>query len=64
MVKTNGQSHRLSEWFTQIASATGYGGYRVQHGNVIAYGQWSCSEAAQSSTWHELRAVRMVLESF
>ena len=36
----------------------------VEHGNVIATGQWSSSEAAQSSIWCELRAVRMVVESF
>ena len=32
--------------------------------NMVANGQWSVNEAAQSSTWRELRAVRMVLESF
>ena len=36
----------------------------VEHGNSVANGQWSPSEAGQSSTWRELRAVRMVLESF
>ena len=46
------------------ASNTGYGGYTVEHGNLVANGQWSKEEAAQSSTWHELHAVRMVLESF
>ena len=46
------------------ASNTGYGGYTVEHGGQIANGQWSKEEAAQSSTWRELRAVRMVLESF
>ena len=46
------------------ASATGYGGYTVEHGNLVASGQWSSQEATQSSTWRELRAVRMVLESF
>ena len=45
------------------ASATGYGGY-VEHGNLIANGVWSNDEAAQSSTWRELRAVKVVLESF
>ena len=44
------------------ASSTGYGGYTVEHGKMVANGQWSASEAAQSS--RELRAVRMVLESF
>ena len=46
------------------ASATGYGGYMVEHGNLIANGQWSPDEAKQSSTWREPRAVKMVLESF
>ena len=46
------------------ASASGYGGYIVEHGNLIANGQWSSEEASQSSTWRELRAVRCVLESF
>ena len=46
------------------ASATGYGGYIVEHGNLVANGQWSPDEAAQSSTWGELRAVKKVLESF
>ena len=36
----------------------------VEHGNVVANGQWSPDEATQSSTWRELRAERMVLESF
>ena len=46
------------------ASATGYGGYMVEHGNLVANGQWSPDEARQSSTWCELRAVKMVLKSF
>ena len=46
------------------ASAMGYGGYMVEHGNLVANGQWSPEEASQSSTWRELRAVKMVLESF
>ena len=46
------------------ASNMGYGGYTVEHGGQIANGQWSKEEAAQSSTWRELRAVKMVLESF
>ena len=46
------------------ASATGYGGYMVEHGSLIANGQWSPDEVAKSSTWRELRAVRLVLESF
>ena len=46
------------------ASSTGYGGYLVEHGNKIANGYWSESESMQSSTWRELKAVRLVLESF
>jgi len=46
------------------ASATGFGGYTVEHGNLVANGQWSAEEATQSSTWRELRAVRLILESF
>jgi len=46
------------------ASATGYGGYIVEHGNLIANGQWSSEEASQSSTWCKLWAIRSMLESF
>ena len=46
------------------ASSTGYGGYTVEHGNLVAVGQWSAEDSKQSSTWRELRAVRLVLESF
>ena len=45
------------------ASSTGYGSFTVEHGCHIAHGQWSEVEVTQSSTWRELRAVRMVLES-
>ena len=45
------------------ASDTGCGGYTVEHGPVVAHGQWSQEDASQSSTFHELRAVRLVLES-
>ena len=45
------------------ASDTGYGGYTVEHGCQIAQGQWAATEAVRSSTWRELRAVRLVLES-
>ena len=30
----------------------------------IANGQWSVEDTKSSSTWHELRAVKLVLESF
>ena len=46
------------------ASSTGYGGYMVEHGHLVASGLWSYEEARRSSTWRELKAVRMVLESF
>ena len=46
------------------ASSTGYGGYMVEHGNLVANGLWSPDGAGLSSTWRELRAVKMVLESF
>jgi len=46
------------------ASSTGYGGYVVEHGNLVANGQWSLEDADQSSTWRELRAVRLVLDAF
>jgi len=36
----------------------------VEHGNLIANDQWSLYEVAKSSVWYELRAVRLVLESF
>ena len=45
------------------ASATGYGGFTVEHGCHAANGAWSKEEMAQSSTWRELKAVRKVLES-
>ena len=44
------------------ASDIGYGGYMVEHGCHIAHGQWATDEAGRSSTWRELRAVRLVLE--
>ena len=45
------------------ASDTGFGGYSVEHGGEVAHGHWDPMEAQQSSTWRELRAVRLVLES-
>ena len=45
------------------ASDTGYGGYVIEHGPAIAQGQWTRSEASQSSTWRELSAVLRVLQS-
>ena len=43
---------------------TGYGGYIVEHGNLVANGQWSSGDADKSSAWQELRAVRLVLDAF
>jgi len=45
------------------ASDTGYGGFSVENGCYVAYGAWRAEERSKSSTWRELRAVRMVLES-
>ena len=41
----------------------GFGGYTVEHAGEVAHGHWNPLEAQQTSTWHELRAVRLVLES-
>ena len=32
------------------ASDTGYGGYVIEHGDCVTYGQWTEHEAQQSST--------------
>ena len=45
------------------ASSTGFGGYCVEHGDQVVTGQWSKEETTQSSTWRELRAVRLVLDA-
>ena len=45
------------------ASDTGYAGYTVEHGYHIAHDLWSEEEVGLSSTWRELRAVRLALES-
>lgn len=46
------------------ASTIEYGGYNVEHGDMVANGQWSVEDSKRSSTWRELKAVRLVLESF
>ena len=46
------------------ASSTGYGGYCVEHGGHITTGRRWGDKAQQSSTWRELRAVHMTLDSF
>ena len=43
------------------ASDTGYGGYVVEHGASVSYGQWTPLEAEYNSTWRELAAVWFVL---
>ena len=63
MGRTYGPIHQQSGWCS-LASDTGFGDYTVGHGGLIANGLWSDEEAMQSSTWRELRAVRLVLESF
>ena len=44
------------------ASGSGYGGFTVEHGCHVAHCAWSAQEMARSSTWRELRAVRIMLE--
>lgn len=45
------------------ASSTGWGGYAVQLGQLVARGDWDEGDRRQSSTYRELKAVRLVLES-
>ena len=63
MASIYGPNHQLRVVYSD-ASDSGYGGYIIEHGNLVANGQWSEQEAKQSSTWRELQAVRLVLESF
>ena len=44
-------------------ASTGYAGCTVEHGSYIAHGLWLPDEAEKSSTWREIRAIRMVLEA-
>lgn len=46
------------------ASDSGWGGYSIELGGKIAKGKWSAEEELKSSTWRELRATHLVLESF
>ena len=46
------------------ASCTRCDGYIMELGHLVASGMWSNDKAKDSSIWHELRAVRMVLRSF
>ena len=45
------------------ASSVGFGGYCVEHGDQVVTGQWSEEETNQSSTWRELKAVRLILHT-
>ncbi len=45
------------------ASDTWYGGYLVEHGTHVAHGLWTLEESTFSSTWRELQAIALVLES-
>ncbi|XP_072019664.1 uncharacterized protein [Amphiura filiformis] len=45
------------------ASSTGYGGYVIGLGDDIAHGLWPTEEMKTSSTWRELRAVDLVMQS-
>ena len=45
------------------ASDVAWGGYAVQLGGQTAVGSWSEEESVQSSTFRELRAARLVLQS-
>jgi len=40
------------------------GGYVLELGPHVVHGEWSESEASQSSTWRELEAVYQVLCSY
>ena len=46
------------------ASSSGWAGYVVQLGKLVARGDWSDLDYLQSSTFRELKAVRHVLEAF
>ena len=46
------------------ASDCGWGGFAVQVGGQVAVGSWSVDESSKSSTFRELRATGLVLESF
>lgn len=46
------------------ASGQGWGGFSVNINGEAAVGSWSDDEKAKSSTFRELRAIRLVLESY
>ena len=45
------------------ASESGWGGFTAQVGGKVAVGSWPLEEMGRSSTFHELRATRRVVES-
>ena len=65
--RLNGRPFQWSPSATRVAysdaSSSGYGGYIVEIGPHHSHGQWSETEAKQSSTWRELKAVDMVLQA-
>ena len=46
------------------ASGLGWGGFAVHINGKLAVGSWSEEESGRSSTFHELRAIQYVLESY
>ncbi len=46
------------------ASEKAFAGYIVNMQGYEAHGNWSAQEAVMSSTWRELKAVQLVMESF
>ncbi|XP_067670629.1 uncharacterized protein [Haliotis asinina] len=57
------QSAGMRKLVYSDASDMGYGGYCVDVNKVVSHGQWSEEERGFSSTWRELQAVNMVLNS-
>jgi len=45
------------------ASGEGWGGFAVQFSDKVARGCWSSVDCMKSSTFREVKAVRLVLES-
>jgi len=45
------------------ASGDGWGGYAVQFSDKVVRGSWSSAESLKSSTFREVKAIRLVLES-
>ena len=61
----NGRPCRWSPSATRVvysdASDSGYGGYTVELGPLVSYGQCTEEEAQHSSTWRERKAVDRIL---